>query len=156
MSAKQSTSASLPQQFPGEYNSWKAMIGRCYRPSNGSYYLYGARGVMVCDRWRTSFAAFLEDMGPKPTREHQIDRKRNAEGYAPGNCQWSTPLEQQQNTCKVVFVEAFGKRQSLAAWARETGLCHSTVRDRIAAGESPESALSRPSPRRSVGGNRSA
>jgi hypothetical protein len=145
MAATQSTRVSLPKQFPGEYNSWKSMRSRCYNRSNASYRYYGAKGISVCERWRDSFAAFLEDMGPKPTREHQIEREKNEIGYEPSNCRWATPLEQAQNTSKVNFVEAFGRRQSTAAWARETGLTHSTIRERIAAGESPEEALSRPS-----------
>jgi hypothetical protein len=44
------------------------MIDRCERESSKSWKNYGGRGIMVCARWRESFAAFLEDMGRKPTR----------------------------------------------------------------------------------------
>lgn len=44
-----------------EYTLWKNMIERCYRPSNNHYYLYGKKGVKVCDRW-LCFEYFLDDL----------------------------------------------------------------------------------------------
>jgi hypothetical protein len=80
-----------------EYNSWDDMISRCYRPSHGSYKNYGARGIAVCQRWRDSFEAFLNDMGLKPSADYSIDRKDGNKGYAPDNCRWSTRHEQNSN-----------------------------------------------------------
>ena len=48
------------------FNSWAAMQQRCYNKNARPYYLYGGRGIGVCQRWRDSFAAFLADLGPKP------------------------------------------------------------------------------------------
>jgi hypothetical protein len=51
-----------------EYNSWKGMIERCSNPNHIGYKYYGARGIMVCERWRTSFSAFVDDMGQSQHR----------------------------------------------------------------------------------------
>ena len=51
------------------YSTWLAMIQRCYYPKNVGYKNYGARGITVCNRWRKSFEAFLEDMGERPALE---------------------------------------------------------------------------------------
>src|SRR5580704_4330883 len=106
----------LTAKFRSEYQSWKAMLARCTKPANASYPTYGAAGIAVCERWR-SFAVFLEDMGPKPTSKHQIERKKNHLGYDPENCRWATSAEQQRNTSKVRWIEWNGKRLCLADWS---------------------------------------
>jgi len=80
-----------------EYRSWQAMKARCYNQKHIFYCRYGGQGITVCQRWRDSFAAFLEDMGPRPSPKHSIDRIDNEGNYEPGNCRWATPLEQGRN-----------------------------------------------------------
>jgi hypothetical protein len=71
---------------------------RCYNPAAQSYQYYGALGVTVCERWRSDFAAFLHDMGPRPGPGYSIDRFPNNSGnYEPGNCRWATAKEQARN-----------------------------------------------------------
>jgi hypothetical protein len=83
-----------------EYNSWVGMINRCTNPKHRSFKEYGGRGIKVCKRWRRSFAAFLEDMGPRPTPQHTIDRKNNDGGYTKRNCRWATRSQQNLNRRK--------------------------------------------------------
>jgi hypothetical protein len=74
------------------------MINRCENSNDRDYRYYGALGVRVCDRWRRSFPAFLEDMGERPSSEHTIDRWPDNNGnYEPGNVRWATRHQQVQN-----------------------------------------------------------
>lgn len=76
---------------------WSDMKRRCHKENHHAYANYGGRGITVCERWRESFAAFLEDMGPRPDPSLTIERVNNDEGYSPSNCVWATRLEQGLN-----------------------------------------------------------
>jgi hypothetical protein len=80
-----------------EYIAWANMLQRCHNPRNPTYARYGACGVVVCDNWRRSFTAFLEDVGPRPTRRHTLDRIDNEGNYEPGNVRWATWKVQSNN-----------------------------------------------------------
>lgn len=71
-----------------EYTVWKGMKARCYNRKHQDFCYYGARGIGLCDRWKDDFAAFLSDMGPRPSDAHTIERKDVNGNYEPGNCIW--------------------------------------------------------------------
>lgn len=78
------------------YRTWISMMARCYNPKAKGYDRWGGRGITVCDRWH-DVRNFVADMGERPA-EHTLDRINNDGDYEPGNCKWSTRLEQSHNT----------------------------------------------------------
>jgi hypothetical protein len=76
---------------------WKAMRQRCNNPSATGFSDYGGRGIKVCERWDSSYANFLADMGRRPSAKHSLDRINNDGNYEPGNCRWVTWSEQMRN-----------------------------------------------------------
>lgn len=78
------------------YNSWAAMLARCHRPTSAKFRDYGAKGVTVCERWRSSFENFFADMGARPPK-HSIDRINVYGNYEPANCRWADAITQANN-----------------------------------------------------------
>jgi hypothetical protein len=106
---------------PPEYTTWADMIQRCHNENSAAYKYYGARGIAVCDRWKTSFKNFYDDMGPRPSGT-SIERINNDLGYEPGNCRWATHAEQMQNTRGTRKVLVSGREMSTSEAAKAIGV----------------------------------
>jgi len=85
------------------FKLWTRIITRCYNKSCFGYYRYGGRGIVVCDRWKTSFQNFMDDMYEeylevkKTIPNLQIDRIENDGNYCPENCRFVSPKENANN-----------------------------------------------------------
>jgi hypothetical protein len=118
------------------------MRERCRNPNCRQWPWYGALGIKVCERWETSFDAFLEDMGERPPGT-TLDRIDGNKDYEPGNCRWATALEQSRNQRHNVYVEHQGRRVFLRELCEERSLPWMRVYQRIRSGWSVEEALSK-------------
>jgi hypothetical protein len=79
-----------------EHYVWRTMRARCNNPNAASYAYYGGRGIKVCKRW-DDYAAFIADMGFRPSPDHSLERLNTNLGYRPSNCVWATRSQQQKN-----------------------------------------------------------
>lgn len=121
---------------------WRKMISRCHDPESDSYSYYGARGIKVCARWRRSFQKFVEDVGPRPSLSHTLDRYPDNDGdYRPGNIRWATRAEQQANTRRNRIVIVKGERLHVAEAARRYGVKDYVIWWRLEAGWTDEAAV---------------
>ena len=125
-----------------EYQAWRNIILRCYEPTTKGYGDYGAKGIRMCDRWRNNSTAFLDDMGPRPSSKHTIDRINPRGDYSPENCRWVTWQTQGLNRTNNVRVTLNGITQPVSEWARVLGLKPATIARRLRVGWTPEDALS--------------
>jgi len=112
------------------YKSWDHMIQRCKNKNTANYHNYGGRGITVCERW-LKFENFLEDMGEKPSPNHQIDRVNNDGNYCPENCKWSTKGEQIRNTRRNRIETYLGATKCRADWAKEYNIPRGVLRGRL-------------------------
>lgn len=109
-----------------EYSTWVNMRQRCNNPRGHDVHYY--KGITICDEWDDP-CTFVRDMGPRPSLNHQIDRKDNTKGYSKDNCHWVERAPQMRNTrlAKWWYVEGV-RFESLTVAASVLGVGAVTVR----------------------------
>lgn len=120
-----------PNKKRPEYMIWSKMKARCFTSTNKDYKYYGARGIKVCDRWKNSFALFIQDMGYKPSPKHSIERIDVNKDYSPENCKWILLSEQNKNKRKSNNITFNNKTMALPDWCKELNLSYGMMRHRI-------------------------
>jgi hypothetical protein len=140
-----------------EYFIWHNMIDRCYNPRSKRYGRYGGRGIKVCESWLHSVTNFYNDMGPRPSSRHSLDRINNDGHYSCGkcneciehdwimNCRWATYKEQNRNNSRTRMLTFNNKTQCIADWSDETGIGRVAIRKRLQLGWTIEDTLTLPS-----------
>lgn len=123
-----------------EYKIWQRVVLCCRSEEFRDYCRYGGRGVDVCSRWvdgeaeKSGFECFYQDMGPRPSKKHSIDRIDNDGDYEPGNCRWATPKQQMRNRGVTKYLTVRGVRKSLADWADDLGVKYDALYARVRRG----------------------
>lgn len=112
-----------------EYNSWVGARLRCHNEKDKNYNNYGGRGISLCDRWRNSFSAFLEDMGERPlgTTLDRIDVNGN---YEKSNCRWASTKQQGRNMRKTIWITIGDRTLSVPEWSEISGIPEPVIRQR--------------------------
>jgi hypothetical protein len=131
------------------YSTWLGMLHRCTDSNHHAFHNYGGRGISVCQRWRESFPAFVQDMGERP-KKTELDRINNDGNYEPSNCRWATHREQARNRRDNVLVEFNGRRICVTQAIEEAGANRDLVWDRLKRGWSFVRAITEPARRRAT------
>lgn len=131
-----------------EYWVWRSMNDRCYNHNHRQYKDWGGRGVEIYEGWRrdpsiskqnnmlkyNTYKSYIENnLGPRPSADHSIDRIDNNGNYEPGNLKWSTREEQVNNQRRSIAVKLsildnspiyypFGNLITLIEFSRQVGL----------------------------------
>lgn len=77
------------------YNTWRAMMRRCYNLKDKDYPRWGGRGVTVHQPWH-DYATFAKEVG-EPVGAETFDRIDTTKSYTPDNCRWASPTVQARN-----------------------------------------------------------
>jgi hypothetical protein len=108
---------------------YDGMMGRCYRPKDGSYKNYGERGIRVCSAWIKDIDVFRcwlkaelirlnieeEEFCQNP-KQYQLDRINTDGHYTPDNCRLASPQcngRNRRTTARRVIISAEGEEISL-------------------------------------------
>ena len=132
-----------PKEASEEYAIWRGIKQRTGLASGKNTVWYSQ--VSMCQEWFDSFAAFLQDMGKRPSKLHSIERKNGLKGYEPDNCIWASAQDQANNRSTNHVLTFNGETLTLAQWSRRTGIKEHTIGARINRyGWTVEAALSTP------------
>jgi len=77
------------------YNTWRAMMRRCYNQNDKDYPRWGGCGVTVHTPWH-DYATFAAEVG-EPEGAETLDRADTSGNYVPGNVRWANPTVQARN-----------------------------------------------------------
>lgn len=77
------------------YNTWRAMMRRCYNKTDKDYKKYGEQGISVSEEWH-DYLNFSKDMG-EPIGSQTLDRINPYGNYSKDNCRWATMPVQARN-----------------------------------------------------------
>ena len=137
-----------------EWTTWIGIKQRCENPNSAAFHRYGGRGITICARWREDFAAFLADMGERPSADLSVDRIDNDKGYWCGkpecaecgpagrapNCRWATAREQSRNTRRTSWLTINGERVPACDVYSANGITKQTFFNRVNSGWSETAA----------------
>ena len=123
------------------YKVWQTMKQRCYNPNNRGYRWYGAKGVKLCEDWRSPTVFYNWAIKNGYQEGLTIDRIDPKGDYAPNNCRWITMSDQQHNKTSNHILTLNNEPHSMTEWSVITGIPRTTITNRIRMGWTIEEAL---------------
>lgn len=109
------------------YKLWTGMKQRCYNPKAEHFEDYGGRGIIVCERWVSSFENFYNDVH-EGHKKHLTLERIDANGiYEPLNFKWATRKEQQRNKRNTILLIIDGVSLPLPDWSDISGTNYQTI-----------------------------
>lgn len=116
---------------------WDSIKARCYNKNSTSYPRYGARGIIMCDKWRNDFKAFYDWAIANGYDENSkrgdctIDRIDVNKNYSPDNCRWVNATEQANNRRTNIIIKYQNQEKTLAEWCKLLDLPYKTMHKKI-------------------------
>ena len=113
------------------YRHWISMIYRCTNPKKDSYKWYGARGISVCEEWKTFEGFKAWAMKTRPDESFTVERIDVNGDYCPENCKWIPAGDQADNRRTNIVIEHNGQKKNLAQWCDALGLDYKRIHNRM-------------------------
>jgi hypothetical protein len=94
-----------------EHIAWANMIQQCKSTNRPDSKYYSLKGIRVCGSWSASFINFYNDLGPKPSSIHVLDRIDKDKDFNKDNCRWV--LKAKQRCSKPRYYQYLGKMYTI-------------------------------------------
>lgn len=131
------------------YYCWQAMKDRCCNSNNKNYKNYGARGIKVCDEWKSDFMNFYDWAMKNNYKDNlTIDRIDVNGNYEPDNCRWTDMITQENNKTNNRIITYNNEKHTLMEWSKKLKCNYRSLRTRLERNWSIERAFNTPFERR--------
>ncbi|MDU1413435.1 MAG: helix-turn-helix transcriptional regulator [Clostridium sp.] len=120
------------------WNVWQSMLQRCNNENCKDYYLYGARGIKVCNEWYEYINFYNWSMKNGYDEGVSIDRINTNGDYEPSNCRWITNKQQQNNKRNNIHIIYEGTFLTLTELAEKIGISRDVLEMRYIRGDRGE------------------
>lgn len=125
------------------YGIWCNMKTRCTNPNSEYFYLYGGKGIEVCDEWKDFCSFYKWSMDNGYADNLTIDRINNDGNYCPENCRWVTNIEQQNNTSRNHIIEYLNNKYTMKQFSDKYNISYGSLKQDLKKGKSIEEILSK-------------
>ena len=129
------------------YCIWQGIKKRCLNKNTSNYYIYGGRGIKICDEWKNDFKSFHDwafangyDESAK-RGDCTIERIDVNGNYEPSNCRWATMKEQCRNTRSNKLITYNNETRCLMDWSYIFNINYKTLLYRFKKGWTIEKAF---------------
>ena len=129
------------------YCIWQGIKKRCLNKNTSNYYIYGGRGIKICDEWKNDFKSFHDwayangyDESAK-RGDCTIERIDTNGNYEPSNCRWATMKEQCRNTRSNKLITYNNETRCLMDWSYIFNINYKTLLYRFKKGWTIEKAF---------------
>lgn len=104
---------------------------KCYNKNNDKYYIYGARGICMCQLWLDNPMEFYNWALKNGVQLNlSIDRIDVNGNYCPENCRWANDFIQQNNKRTNIIISHEGERKTLKQWCNYYDIYYPSVKNR--------------------------
>lgn len=105
---------------------------RCYNPLSNRYYIYGAKGIKMCEEWKNNYGSFQKWAFENGYADNlTIDRIDNNGNYEPKNCRWVTYREQNRNTSRNRIITLNNETKPITDWCETYKIPYYIVNNRL-------------------------
>ena len=113
------------------FRIWCGMKQRCLDSNSSKFYLYGSRGITICQEWMDYKVFYTWAMSNGYKNNLTIERKNNNGNYTSDNCEWIPAAQQARNKRTNHFIIYKGERKTLAEWCEILQINHSSLLRRL-------------------------
>lgn len=127
------------------FRKWQNIRFRITNSNHSQYEYYKDLDCIGLDNFWEFRDWIVSEIGYAPTPNHMLARRDHSRGFVPGNMQWvDSRVPIGAAAVKAILITYRRRTQCASQWAREMGIHHDTITQRIQRGWPAKLAITTP------------